>query len=115
MFKFLRLAYMGYDSATGTENSFTFIKSAEVAHGRKNISAMRVAQGGVPRGNLVEHKINWMKQQTYNNPTKTPGLSESIRNGTFETQSSVPSQTERLRDGYGVAQIPYSSHLQHGH
>ena len=115
MFKFLRLAYMGYDSETRTENSFTFIKSAEIAHGRKSISAMRVSQGGVPRGNLVQHKINWMKQQTYYNPTKTPDLSHSIRNGTFDTRSSVPSQTERLRDVYGVAQIPYSSHLGHGH
>ena len=106
---------MGYNSGTGTENSFTFIKSAEVAHGRKSISAMRILQGGVPRGNLVEHKINWMKRQTYYNPTKTPGLSESIRNSTFDTGSSLPSQTERLRDVYGVAQIPYSSHLAHGH
>ena len=106
---------MGYNSGTGTENLFTFIKSAEVAHGWKSISAMRVSQGGVPRGNLVEHKLNWMKQQTYYNPTKTLGLSDSIRNGTFDTGSSLPSQTEQLWDVYGVAQILYSSHLAHGH
>ena len=107
MYHFLKTCQMGYDGTTGTENSFTFIKSAEVAHGRKTITQMRVPQGGVPRGRLVEHKHNFMKHQTYFNPTKTPGLAHDIRN--------VLPQTERVRDVHGVKQLPYSIHLRHGH
>ena len=75
----------GVDGTTGTENLFAFIKSAEVAHGRKTLTHMRVPQGGVPRGHLVQHKHDFMKHQTYFNPTKTPGLANDIRdvsNGT---------------------------------
>ena len=104
---------MGYDGTTGTENSFTFIKSAEVAHGRKTITQMRVPQGSVPRGKLVEHKLNFMKHQTYFNPTKTPGLAHDSRN--VGGGISTLSQTERVRDVHGVKQLPYSIHLRHGH
>ena len=106
---------MGYDGTTGTENSFTFIRSAEVAHGRKNITAMRVSQGDVPRENLVQHKHNFMKHQTYFNPTKTPGFAQIIRFGSVGSVAGQVAQTERLRDVYGVAQIPYSTGLAHGH
>ena len=104
---------MGYDGTTGTENSFTFIKSAEVAHGRKTITQMRVPQGGVPRGQLVQHKLNFTKYQTYFNPTKTPGLAHDIRNVGRGT-GTLP-QMERVRDEHGVKQVPYSIHLRHGH
>lgn len=103
---------MGYDIRTGTENSFTFIPSAEVVHGRKTITGMNVPQGGVPKDNLVHHKINWMKHQVYYNPTKTPGLASSIR---MVDKGEVPAQTERLRGVYGVAQVPYATTLRHGH
>ena len=104
---------MGYDGTTGTENSFAFIKTSEVAHGRKTLTHTRVPQGGVPRGHLVQHKLNFMKQQTYFNPTKSPGLANDIRN--VSNGTGAPTQTEQLRDVYGVAQIPYLTHLAHGH
>ena len=109
------MCQMGYDGTTRTENSFTFIKSAEVAHGRKTITQMNVPQAGVTRGRLVKHKQDWMKRMVTYNPTKTPGLSSSIRNGTTDSTSTVPSQTERLRDVHGMAQLPYSINLGHGH
>ena len=89
---------MGYDGSTGTHNSFLFVPSAEVAHGRKTIT-----QAGVTRGRLAQHKQGWMKRMVKYNPTKKPGLSSSIRNGTIDSSSTVPSQTERLRDVYGLA------------
>jgi hypothetical protein len=106
---------MGYDGSTGTHNSFLFVSSAEVAHGRKTITQMNVPQAGVTRGRLVQHKQDWMKRLVTYTPTKTPGLSSSIRNGTTDSTSTLPSQTERLRDVYGVAQLPYSTGLSHGH
>ena len=45
---FLRWVQIGYNSANVTENSFTFIESAEVVHGQKNITAMHVSPDGVP-------------------------------------------------------------------
>lgn len=104
---------MGYDIRTGTENSFTFIPTAEVVHGRKTITGMNVPQGGVNKDNLVHHKINWMKHQVYYDPTRTPGLASSIRQ--VDLGSTTPAQTERLRGVYGVAMIPYATSLHHGH
>ena len=108
MFKFLRLAYMGYDSGTGTENSFTFIKSAEVAHGQCDEGE----PGGCPKGEPGGAQAELDEEADVLQPDQDPG---ALSVGTFDTSSSVPSQTERLRDVYGVAQIPYSSHLGHGH
>ena len=107
---------MGYDGSTGTHNSFLFVPSAEVAHGRKTITQMNVPQAGVTRGRLVKHKQDWMKRMVTYNPTKTPGLSSSIRtNPSTDSTSTVPSQTERLRDVHGMTQLPYSTNLGHGH
>ena len=106
---------MGYDGLTGTHNLFLFVPSAEVLHGRKTITQMKVPQAGVTCGRLIQHKQDWMKQMVNYNPTKTPGLSSSIRNGTTDRTSTVPSQTERLRDIHGMAQLPYSINLGHGH
>ena len=107
---------MGYDGSTGTHNSFLFVPSAEVVHGRKTITQMNVPQAGVTRGRLVKHKQDWMKRMVTCNPTKMPGLSSSIRtNPSTDSTSTVPSQTERLRDVYGMAQLPYSINLAHGH
>ena len=89
--------------------------SAEVVHGRKTTTQMNVPQVGVMRGRPVRHKQDWMKRMVKYNPTKTPGLSSSIRNGTTDSTSTVPSQTERLRNVYGMAQLPYSINLAHGH
>ena len=74
---------------------------------------MRVAQAGVPRGHLIEHKHDFMKHQTYFNPTKTPGLASDIRK--VGKGTGTHPRSERLRDVYGVAQIPYSINLNHGH
>ena len=106
---------MGYDGSTCTHNSFLFVPSAEVLHGRKTVTQMKVPQAGVTRGRLVQHKQDWMKRMVKYNPTKTPGLSSSIQNGTTDSTSTVPSQTERLRDVHGMAQLPYSINLGHGH
>ena len=104
---------MGYDGSTGTHNSFLFVPSAEVLHGRKTITQMKVPQAGVTRGRLVKHKQDWMKRMVKYNPTKTLGLFSSVWNGTTDSTSTVPSQTERLRDVYGIAQLPYSINLVH--
>ena len=104
---------MGLDKETGTHNSLLFIPSAEVYHGRKHLTQMSVPQGGVPRGRLVEHRQNWQKQQEYYHPDRTPGLADSIR--VSYRDNRVPAQTERVRGVYGVAQLPFSSFLKHGH
>ena len=104
---------MPYDRATGTENSFLYIPNAETFHGRKHITQLNVPQGGIAKGRLVTHRQDWAKRQVYYNPTKTPGLSWSIRSA--EGGNPTPSQTERARDVHGLTQIPYSAHLRHGH
>ena len=106
---------MGYDGSTGTHNSFLFVPSAEVVHGRKTITQMNVPQAGVTRGRPAKHKQDWMERMVKYNPTKTPGLPSSIRNGTTDSTSTVPSQTERMRNVHGMTQLLYLINLAHGH
>ena len=72
--------------------------------------------GQIPQGRFVQYKMNWMKNQKVLY-ARTPGLSESIRNGTYGQRGDgmVPLQTRRINNTYGVHMVPEPLATSHGH
>ena len=87
-------------------------------HGRKNITRGQLVtdMGQIPQGRFVQYKMNWMKNQKVLY-ARTPGLSESIRNGTYGQRGDgmVPLQTRRTNNTHGMYMVPDPLATSHGH
>jgi len=101
----------------GHYNSYRLPRTAVDAHqGRKHIMNIQTDMGQIPQGRYVQYKMDWMKNQKVLY-TRTPGLSESIRNGTYEQcgDGQAPLQTRCTNDTHGVHRVPHELQMTHGH